>query len=235
MFCCFAGVLCILFVAENLYFELQINRKLEHCRRIKNCFRRAAKNRSIRTAKEPFICKGVPLFAARKFFLKPLCGPSCSQSWTTLNKIAKGRAFSALDLKSAFHQIHLHEKDQEFTAFQACDKLFPYRRLPCGVTIGVSVFQRMIDSIIEKYKHSGTYAYLDNVTVVGTYQADHDRRLEAFLRAAEAENLTLNDARCETNKTEIDLVGCRVSHNLIRPNPERLKRLLNLPLPPIKR
>ena len=30
----------------------------------------------------------------------------------------------------------------------------------------------------------------DNDTVVGIDQADHDRRLEAFLRAAKAENLT---------------------------------------------
>ena len=55
----------------------------------------------------------------------------------------------------------------------------------------------MIASVIEKYELSGTY---DNVTVVGTDQADHDRRLEAFLRAAEAENLSFNDAECETNK-----------------------------------
>ena len=58
-----------------------------------------------------------------------------------INKIAKGRVFSALDLKSAYHQIHLHEKDQEFTAFEVCGKLFQYRRLPFGVTNGISVFQ----------------------------------------------------------------------------------------------
>ena len=129
------------------------------------------------------------------------------------------------------HPVHLHEKDREFTAFEACGKLFQYRSLPFGVTNGVSVFQRMIDSIIEKYELSGTYAYLDNVTVVGTDQADHDRRLEAFLRAAEAENLTLNDAKCETNKTKIDLLGYRVSHNFIRPDPKRLEPLMNLPVP----
>jgi len=86
----------------------------------------------------------------------------------------------------------------------------------------------MIASVIEKYELSGTY---DNVTVVGTDQADHDRRLEAFLRAAEAENLSFNDAECETNKTEIGLLGYRVSHNFIRPDPKRLEPLMNLPVP----
>ena len=69
------------------------------------------------------------------------------------------------------------------------------------------------------------------MTVVGTDQADHDRRLGAFLRAADAENLTLNDVKCETNKTEIDLPGCRLSHNFIRPDPKRLEPLMNLPVP----
>jgi len=41
-----------------------------------------------------------------------------------INTIAKGHIFSALDLKSAYHQIHLHEKDRESTAFEACEKLF---------------------------------------------------------------------------------------------------------------
>jgi len=91
------------------------------------------------------------------------------------------------------------------------------------------VFQQIIDSSIEKYKLSGIYAYHDNVTVVGTDQADYDRHLEEFLRAAKAEKLTL--AKCKTNKTEIDLLGYRVSHNLIRPDPKRLKPLLNLPVP----
>jgi len=89
----------------------------------------------------------------------------------------------------------------------------------------------MIGSIIEKYELSGTYAYLGNVTVVGTDQADHDRRLEAFLHAAEAENLTLNDAKYETNKTEIDLLGYRVSHNFIQPDPKPLEQLMNLLVP----
>ena len=81
----------------------------------------------------------------------------------------------------------MHEKDREFTDFEGCGKLFLYPRLPLGVANGVSVFQRMIDSIFEKCELSGTYAFLGNVIAVGTDQADHDRRLEAFLRAAKTE------------------------------------------------
>jgi len=36
------------------------------------------------------------------------------------------------------------------TAFEACGKPFQYRRLAFGVTNGISVFQRMTDSVTEK-------------------------------------------------------------------------------------
>jgi len=60
----------IFFLAANLYFESQTKRKLKNYLRIKNCVRRAAKL-GLRTANDSFNCKGVPLFVARKLFLKP--------------------------------------------------------------------------------------------------------------------------------------------------------------------
>jgi len=83
----------------------------------------------------------------------------------------------------------------------------------------------MIDSIIEKYELSGTYAYLDNVTVVGTDQADHDRRLEAFLRAdkATASLLMMPNVKQTKLKLTYSGTGCRTTlFDLIRNASNRL-------------
>ena len=63
---------------------------------------------------------------------------------------------STLDLKSAYYQIPLCPADRSYTAFEADRKLYQYTRLPFGVTNGVSLFQRIVDNLIEKYKLSGT-------------------------------------------------------------------------------
>ena len=65
-----------------------------------------------------------------------------------VNQIARGRVFSTLDLKLAYHQIPLCEIDREYTAFEADGKLYQDTRLPFGVTNGVSHFQRIIQEII---------------------------------------------------------------------------------------
>ena len=58
-------------------------------------------------------------------------------------------------------------------------------RLPFGVTNGVSCFQRIVGNVIEKYKLSGLYAYVDNTTVCGYDKNDHDNKLNARQRNAE--------------------------------------------------
>jgi len=81
----FCWCVVIFFLAEKLYFESQTNKQktvnLPYNQKLRQA---CSKIRSFRTANESFNCNEVPLFAARKFFLKAYCGPSCSQSWTTL-------------------------------------------------------------------------------------------------------------------------------------------------------
>ena len=152
-----------------------------------------------------------------------------------ISAIAKGTIFSTLDLKSAYYQIPLCPEDRQFTAFEADGKLYQYTRLPFGVTNGVSSFQRIVNELIVKYELHGTYAYLENITVSGVNKSDHDAKLNAMIEVAEAEKLTFNFDECVFAKSEIDLLGYRVSHLKIQPDPERLRSLRELPVPSTKK
>ena len=148
-----------------------------------------------------------------------------------ITQIAKGSIYSTLDLKLAYNQIPLPSQDHPYTAFEACGKLHQHTRLPFGVTKSVSFFQQLVDELIEKYKLSGTFAYLDNVTVSGVNKSDHDIKLNALLNAAKSEGWTFNDSKCVYCRTEMDLLGYRVTYNIIRSNPERLRPLLEMKCP----
>ena len=56
--------------------------------------------------------------------------------------------FSSQDVKSANYQIPLSHADRPF--FAAIGKLYPFWRLPSGVTNGALCFQRIVDNVIEK-------------------------------------------------------------------------------------
>lgn len=109
--------------------------------------------------------------------------------------------------------------------------MYEFNRIPFGVKNGVAGFQRVLDEIIEKENMKGTFVYVDNVTVCGNSEKEHDENLQHFLAVAKAYNLSLNDEKCEYKTRSINLLGYSVKEGNIRPDPERLEPLLQLPLP----
>lgn len=108
-----------------------------------------------------------------------------------VEEIARYNVFTTLDLKSAYHQIPISKEDRKFTAFEANGKLYQFTRLPFGVTNGVSAFQRTIDGIVSKEQLVDTFVYVDNVTICGKTQKEHDYNLQRFYEVAKQYNITL--------------------------------------------
>lgn len=149
-----------------------------------------------------------------------------------VHSLAKYKVFSKLDLKSAYYQVPLRSKEKMYTAFEANGGLYQYTRVPFGLTNSVPAFQRVINTVISDNNLMGTFAYLDDVIVCGSNQEEHDSRLEQFRKIARDYNLTLNESKCQYNLREICYLGYCISGGFLRPDPERLRPLLDLPVPP---
>lgn len=148
-----------------------------------------------------------------------------------VNSIAQYNRFSDADLSEAYHQYELPEEDKPYTAFEADGGLYQFRRVPFGVTNGVACFQRAMDNFVEEYGLKGTFPYLDNITICGKTQEEHDENLNRFLAAAKKVNLTLNDSKCVFNTTKLHVLGSVVENGEIRPDPKRLAPLMELQPP----
>ena len=148
-----------------------------------------------------------------------------------IKNISQYEIYSTLDLKSAYHQIPIADSDKPYTAFEACGKLYQFRRIPFGVTNGAACFQRTIDQIIQNESIRDTFAYIDNVTICGSNQTEHDQNLKSFLDAAEKYNITFNTNKSITASREICLLGYQVSKGVIKPDPERMRPIQQLPPP----
>ena len=146
-------------------------------------------------------------------------------------EIAKYRMFSTLDLKSAYHQIAIRSRDKLYTAFEANGRLYQFRRIPFDVTNGVASFQRIVDQIITDEKLEGTFAYIDNFTVCGHNRKEHDENLRRFMSAVDKYNLTLNYDKCSFGLDKINLLGYTISKGFMAPDADRLKPLLQIPVP----
>ena len=88
-----------------------------------------------------------------------------------------------------------------------------------------------MDSFIKEEKLAGTFAYLDNVTICGMTQAEHDFNLEQFLEAAENKNICYNKDKCVFSTMKLSILGYIVENGEMRPDPQRLQPLKELPVP----
>ena len=148
-----------------------------------------------------------------------------------VNKIASFKFYASYDLKRAYHQIPIPEKDKPFTAFEACGELLEFNVIPFGVTNGGPVFQRIMKKIIDKEQLKNTWVYFDNIIVGAQSMKELQVQAEQFRSAMKRRGMTLNDEKTIYGVKELDILGYRVTYNQIQPDPERLKPLLDLPPP----
>ena len=113
-----------------------------------------------------------------------------------INKIAKYRYFSTIDLKSVYRQIPLREEDRPYTALEVDGCLHQFTCIPFGVTSDVACFQRTMDNFILEEELDDTFAFMDNLTICGMTEKEHDINLEKFNEAAKCKNLTFNKDKC---------------------------------------
>ena len=103
--------------------------------------------------------------------------------------------------------------------------------MPFGLTNAVPEFQCAINSFVEDNNLKCCFPYLDDITIVGIDQADRDRNLKDFYKAAAKWHLTINEQKTQLSKNEIALLGYRVTYQTTKPDPDRVQPLLKMPVP----
>ena len=127
-----------------------------------------------------------------------------------INKLAKYKKFTKFDLKSAYNQVILPAEDVSKTAFQANYGHYEFLRIPFGLKNAVSAFQRIMTDIIKEEGLMDTYVYLDDITIGGMDQEQHDGNVHRFESVCKQRRLTLNNEKTVRNVSEINILGFRI-------------------------
>ena len=99
------------------------------------------------------------------------------------------------------------------------------------MTNGVAVFQRAMDKMVEEEGLKDTFPYLDNITVAGRNQQEHDENVKEFHATIQLRSLTLNETKSVESKASINIFGYCVGDGIIKPDQERLRLLQDYPPP----
>lgn len=140
-----------------------------------------------------------------------------------LPRFTGAKYFSRLDVKEAFHQVELKEESRHITTFISHMGLFRYKRLMYGIVIAPEIFQRIMEQILSRCKH--TVNFIDDVLVFGSTEEEHDRELKLVLSILNEHGILLNQEKCLFKVTSLDFLGHTVSSDGIKPSDNKVEAL----------
>jgi hypothetical protein len=133
-----------------------------------------------------------------------------------LGTLGKAKVLSALDMRSGFHQVPLHEDSKEFTAFTTKYGTYHYNTLPMGLVNSPATFQRLIDLCFRPLINKCLVAYIDDLSVYSHNNQEHLIHLEQVFQCIETANLKLNPEKCFFFKDHLKFLGYIVTNQGIQ-------------------
>ena len=104
------------------------------------------------------------------------------------------KTFSKLDLANAYQQIPLESQSKQLVTINTHKGLYCYNRLPFGISAAPSIFQRIMENVLQGIPN--TCIYLDDILVTGETQESHLANLEAVLSKLQSAGLRLKHSKC---------------------------------------
>ena len=86
--------------------------------------------------------------------------------------LGKAKYFSKLDLHSGYWQIAMDDESKEKTAFTCHLGLYDFNRLPFGISTAPSVFQELMNRVLEGLNNY-SIAYLDDILIYSENLSQH--------------------------------------------------------------
>jgi Reverse transcriptase (RNA-dependent DNA polymerase) len=123
--------------------------------------------------------------------------------------------FTKLDLSSAFFHLRLSERSKDMTTFLAPSitgtQMYRFCRLVFGVNCAPEIFQQEMERILQGINN--IVVYIDDILIAAKSPEELQATTEAVLERLRANNLTLNESKCEYAKESLTFLGHRVSSN----------------------
>jgi hypothetical protein len=136
--------------------------------------------------------------------------------------------FGLLDCEKGYHQVELTPEAQRVLAIQILGKVYLPQRLFPGISCATAHFQALMTKIVNQ---PGTRVWLDDTLLHGESVEKYLELLENVLCSLRDHNVRLNLRKCTLMARKVTFCGKQYSEMGIRYDPDRVKTLLDTPIP----
>ncbi len=152
-----------------------------------------------------------------------------------LYKLPKARIFTLVDAKHAFLQCKLDQDSSFMTTFWTPWGRKRWLKLPFGVSVAPEVYQRKQHELLAGLK--GIEPIADDILIVGCgdtdqqAEKDHNLKLQALLERCREVKLRLSLKKLQFKVAEVKFHGHILSSTGLKPDPEKVRAIMDMPNP----
>ena len=152
-----------------------------------------------------------------------------------LHKLCNAKCFSLVDVREGFLHIPLDEESSFLTTMHTSYGRYRWLCLPFGVSSAPEEFQKRLLDALEGLE--GIICIADDILVYGEGDTkedalkDHDRRLVALMERCVSKNIKLNAEKFKFKLREVKFMGNVITDNGMRPDPDKVSAITQMPTP----
>ena len=151
---------------------------------------------------------------------------------SVLDKLRRARYITKIDKKQAFMQIPVEEKSRKYTAFTVSGSgLYQFKRMPFGLTNSPKIFSRLVDGLFGPEFEPHVFCYLDDIIIISETLKEQLYWVERVLKIIKEAGLKINEKKCEFACNRVTYLGYVLDKGGLRPDPEKIKPVIDMPSP----
>ena len=142
-------------------------------------------------------------------------------------KLKGAKVFSTIDLRSGYHHIALGKNSRAKTAFVMPFGKYEFLMVPFGLAQAPVYFQLLMNKVLDGLDFAMTY--LDDIIIFSSNELEYLKHLEEVFCRLRKADLKMKCSKCDFFKSEIHYLGHLISAEGIRPLPNKLDCIRNMP------
>lgn len=139
--------------------------------------------------------------------------------------------FTTLDLQGAFHQIPMHPRCKEYTAFSTSWEKYHFNSCPFGLVGSPYTWLRAIHTVLKGIIGSGVYVYMDDIIIYSKTLKEHIKTLELVIKRLIKHNLKLNMEKSLFMRSQVAYLGHIISKDGIKVDSKKTDCVAKFPRP----
>ena len=149
----------------------------------------------------------------------------------TLERLAKAKFYTKLDIVAAFNNLRIKEGDEWMTAFITRYGLYQYKVMPFGLCNGPASWQRYMNDMMHEYLDEFVTVYLDDLLIYSPDLQSHKQHVRKVLLKLRAAGLPVDIDKCEFHVQEVKYLGLIITPEGLKMDPVKVEAITHWEAP----